>query len=245
MRVVGQRQCRAVDQRPRQFDRDVHVGELVFDGLVGADHLAELAALLGVFDRRVEQCLPGADQLRGGGERTELVGARDIGGLRITGGVDVEQLPTGIDRLMLLACGAVTHGTVGCDQDQAGGIRIQGPRHLRRKRDGGDQLAGGQRRAAVVVGKQNRRHRNGFGDRAGNTPPAEPLGGHHEIDRMRLDAVVALRHRQRGDAEVGQLCPYLAARCGIALGPRPHRGRQIGGGQRRVDTGGEVALLFV
>ena len=78
--VVSQRQCRAVHQRPSHLHRDVHVGELVLDGLVAADHAAELAALLGVFDRHVQHRLAGADQLRGGGQDAEFVGARHIGG---------------------------------------------------------------------------------------------------------------------------------------------------------------------
>ena len=223
----------------------MHVGELVLDRLVGADHPAELAALLGVFDRRVEQRLARTDQLRGGGQRTELVGARDVGGLRITGSGDVEQLSAGVDGFVLLTRGAVTDLAVAGDQDQTRRVGVDCPRHLRRQRDGGDQLTGRQRRAAVVVGKQNRCHRNGFGDRPGHTPAAQPLGGDHEIDGVRLDAVELLRHGQRGDAEVGQLCPHLAAGGGVARGPGPHRGGQIGGGQRRVDAGGEVALLFV
>ena len=50
-RLVGHRQCRTVDEGPGQLQRDVHVGELVLDRLIGTDHLAELAALLGVLDK--------------------------------------------------------------------------------------------------------------------------------------------------------------------------------------------------
>ena len=110
---VGQRQRRAVDQRPGQLERDVHVGELVLDRLIGADHLAELAALLGVFDRRVEHGLPRADQLRGGRQHTELVCACHVGGLAFTGCVDVEQLSARVDGLVLLTRGAVTDLAVG------------------------------------------------------------------------------------------------------------------------------------
>ena len=59
--------------------RDVHVGELVLDRLVAADRPAELAALLGVVHRDVQHGLAGADQLRGGRQRAELVGPRDVG----------------------------------------------------------------------------------------------------------------------------------------------------------------------
>ena len=146
---------------------------------------------------------------------------------------------------MLLARGAVTDVTVGGHQNQAGGIGVDGARNLRWHRNRRDQLTGRQRGTAVVVGEQNRCHRDGFGDRAGNTPAAEPFRGDHQVDRVCLDAVELLRHRQRGDAEVGQLRPHLAAGCGVALRPRSHRGGQIGGGQRRIDARREVALLFV
>ena len=97
---VGERQRRPVDQRPGQLERDVHVGELVLDRLVGADHPAELAALLGVVDGRVQHRLPRTDQLRGGGQCAELVGARDVGGPGVAGCGDVEQLSAGVDGLV-------------------------------------------------------------------------------------------------------------------------------------------------
>ena len=146
---------------------------------------------------------------------------------------------------MLFARGAVADLPSAGHQNQARGIGVDGARNLWWHCDCRDQLARRQRRAAVVVGEQNRCHGDGFGDRAGYAPPAEPLRGDHQVDRVRLDAVELLRHRQRGDAEVGQLRPHLAAGRRVALGPCPHRGGQIGGPQRRVDAGGEVALLFV
>jgi len=77
--LIRQRQGRAVDQRAGQFEGDVHIGELVLDRLIRADDPTELGALLGVFDRGVQQGLASADQLRGGGQCAELVGAGDIG----------------------------------------------------------------------------------------------------------------------------------------------------------------------
>ena len=68
---------------------------------------------------------------------------------------------------------------------------------------------------------------------------------HHQVDRVRLDAVELLGNHQRGHAQVGQLRPHLAAGCGVAGGPRPHRGGHVGGAERGVDAGREVALLFV
>jgi hypothetical protein len=62
---------------------------------------------------------------------------------------------------------------------------------------------------------------------------------------MRLDAVELLGHQQGGHPEVGQLGPDLAAGRGVPGGPGPHRGGHIGGAQRGVDAGGEIALLFV
>ena len=52
-------------------------------------------------------------------------------------------------------------------------------------------------------------------------------------------------HGQRGDAEVGQLLPHLAAGRDIAGRPRAHRAGQVRRAQRGVDAGREVALLFV
>ena len=114
-----------------------------------------------------------------------------------------------------------------------------------RQRDGGDQFAGGQRRAPLVLGQQKWRYRNGFGDRSGYTPAAQPFERDDQVDRVRVDAVEPLRHRQRGDAQVGQPRPDLAAGAGVAGCPGAHRTRQVGSRQRRVDACGEVALLFV
>ena len=73
-RTVGECQGRPVDQRTREFQGDVHVGQFVLDGLVAADQPAELTALPGVGDGRVQHCLTRADQLGRGGQRAELEG---------------------------------------------------------------------------------------------------------------------------------------------------------------------------
>ena len=62
---------------------------------------------------------------------------------------------------------------------------------------------------------------------------------------MGSDPVMFLGHCQRGDAKIGQRRPHLASRRGIAVGPGSYRRRQVGGTQRRVDAGREIALLFV
>ena len=221
------------------------VGELVLDRLVGADRAAELAALLGVFDRHVQHCLAGSDQLRGGGQRAELVSPRDVGTVRVVGCGDVEQSAARVDGLVLLTRCCVADLAVARQQDQPGRVGVEGPADLWRQCDGGDQLAGGQRRAAIVVGKQNRHHRDGFGDGSRHAPAAQAFAGHHQIDRVGTDPVEFLRHHQSGDAEVSQPRPDLAARCGVAIGPGAHGARDVGGGQRRVDAGREVALLRV
>ena len=68
---------------------------------------------------------------------------------------------------------------------------------------------------------------------------------HHQVHRIGVQAVELLRHHQCGHTEVGQLLPYLAARRGIAFGPRAYRAGQVRGAQCRVDARGEVALLFI
>src|SRR6185312_12809299 len=88
-------------------------------------------------------------------------------------------------------------------------------------------------------------YRNGFGYRARHAPAAQSLQGDNEINRVRLEAVEPLRHRQRGDPQVGQLRPDLATGSGVATGPGAHSARNIGRRERRVDTGGEIALLRV
>ena len=110
----------------------MHVGELVLDRLVGADDAAELAALLGVVDRRVQHRLPGADQLRRGGQRAELEGPCHVGRPAVAGGGDVEQLSARVDRLVLVARGArrVTCPSAG-EQDQPGGVGVDRARDLR------------------------------------------------------------------------------------------------------------------
>ena len=87
-------------------------------------------------------CLARADQLRGGRKHTELESSCGVGLLRITGSRRVEQLACRVDGLVLIACGAVAHLTVTGDQDQTGRVGVDGPRHVRRERDGGDQLTG-------------------------------------------------------------------------------------------------------
>ena len=134
---------------------------------------------------------------------------------------------------------------VTSQQHEAGGGGVHGARHPWRLRDGGDELTGCQRADPLVVAQQNRSHRNGFDDRAGHTPPAQPLHGHHQIDRMGVDAVELLRDHQRRHTQVGQLGPHLTGGCGVAVSPRPHGGRQVGGTECRVDARREVALLFV
>src|SRR6202012_2971305 len=96
-----------------------------------------------------------------------------------------------------------------------------------------------------LLGKQKWRYRDGLGDRPGYAPTAQPFERDDQVDRVRVDAVEPLRHRQRGDAQVGQPRPDLAARPGVAGCPGAHRTWQVGSRQRRVDACGEVTLLFV
>ena len=62
---------------------------------------------------------------------------------------------------------------------------------------------------------------------------------------MCVEAVEPLRHRQRGDTQVGQLRPDLAAGGGVTAGPGTHGARHIGCRECRIDTGREIALLRV
>ena len=70
---------RAEDQRPGEVERDAHVGQLVLDGLVGADLAAELLALLGVGDRVGQHSLAGAEELGCGCEGGEVEGFVESG----------------------------------------------------------------------------------------------------------------------------------------------------------------------
>ena len=94
-----------------------------------------------------------------------------------------------VDGLVPVARRAVAHLAVPRDQDQPGGVGVDGPRDVRWQGDGGDQLTGRERTAALVVGQQHRCHRDGFGDRAGHAPVPESFGGDHEVHRVCVDAV--------------------------------------------------------
>ena len=146
---------------------------------------------------------------------------------------------------MLVARPAVAHLAVPGDQNQTGRVGVDGARDMRGESDRGDQLTGCKCTAALVFGQQHRCHRDGFGDRTGNAPVPESFGGDDEVDRMRVDAVEPLRHRQRRHAEVCQRRPDLAAGTGVAGHPRAHRRGNVGRRERSVDARGEVALLFV
>ena len=141
--------------------------------------------------------------------------------------------------------GRIGDRTVGGQQHQSGGFGVDGPGHHRRQRHCRDQFTGGQCGRSLVGREQNRRHRNGFGHRAGHAPSAQPFAGDHQIHRMGGQAVELLGHRKRGHTEIGQLIPDLAPRCGVTVGPGPNRGRNIGGAECGVDTGGEIALFGV
>jgi hypothetical protein len=164
---------------------------------------------------------------------------------RITGSTDVEELACGVDGLVLIACRAVRYLVLACDQDEPGGVCVDGARHVRGERDGRDELTGCQCAATVVIGEQNRCHSDGFGDRTGHTPVSEAFGGHHEIHRVRVDSVEPFGHHQRRHTEVRQCGPDLAAGTGVACRPGTYGAGHVGCRKRRVDTRREVALLFV
>jgi hypothetical protein len=165
------------------------------------------------------------------------------------GGVDVEQLSRRVDRLVRVRGGSLAASAVPGEKYQPGEVGVHGARDCGRQCHRGDQLTGRQCRRPfgpfVSAAEQDGRHRNRFGDRTGNAPPAQPLERDHQIRRVRLDTVELLRHRERGDAEVGQRGPDLAARRGVTLSPGPYGGGDVGRRQRGVDAGGEVTLLFV
>ncbi|COW78586.1 Uncharacterised protein [Mycobacterium tuberculosis] len=97
----------------------------------------------------------------------------------------------------------------------------------------------------IIMSQQNRCHGNGFGDRAGHAPAPETFERDNQIDRTGTQSVELLRYAQRGDAQVGQLLPHLAAGRHITGSPSTDDAGQVGGAERRVDAGREVALLFV
>lgn len=117
------------------------------------------------------------------------------------------------------------------------------------RRDRGDQFAGGKTcgrlRSVLVAGQQHRGHRDRLDDWAGHGPLAQAFKGNNQIHGMCPDAVVLLGYREGGDAEFGERGPHRQAGAVITRGPGTRRGRNIGHRQRRVDAGGEVALLGV
>ena len=165
---------------------------------------------------------------------------------RLAGCADVEQLSRRVDGLVAVAGGGVADAAVVGEQHQPGEVGVDGARHRGRQRDRGDQFTGRQR------GATGRRQPSKTGATAmdsatgpGTHQRPSRLECDHQVHRVGVDAVELLRHRERGDAQVGQRRPDLAAGCGVARGPGAHRAGHVGGAERGVDTGGEVALLFV
>src|SRR5260370_25907021 len=70
--VLGNRESREVARGTCPLERDDHVGELVLDRLERPDRHTELLALLGEFERDVEDCLGDADDLERGRDRRLL-----------------------------------------------------------------------------------------------------------------------------------------------------------------------------
>ena len=146
---VRQRQRRGVEQRPREFQADGHVGELMLDRLERPDGAAELHPLPGVPDTGRQQGAPGAEQLRGAGQRAEVVRVAGGGG---HGGPAGQQLPAaGLRQLSRLVHRLVPgpgrrqpHGVVLNEQHQGRGAGVGGVRQPRWQGQGGDQVPGGQ-----------------------------------------------------------------------------------------------------
>src|SRR5439155_5999671 len=80
--VLGNRERGEVAGGAGAFERDDHVGELVLDRLERPDRYPELLALLGVFERDVEDGLGGADDLERGRDGRLLDGTAQRGGTR-------------------------------------------------------------------------------------------------------------------------------------------------------------------
>ena len=223
----------------------MHISQTVLDGLVATDHPAELGALFGVVHRGVQHRLARTDQLRGGRQCAVLVGQCGVGRPGLPGGRHREQSSGRIHRLMLLADDRIADRPVLCQQHQSGEVGIDRSRHRRRHRDRRDQLAGHQLGRPVIAGKENRRHRDRFGDRSRYAPATQPLARHDDIHRVGPQAVVLLRHCQCGHAQIGQSRPDLASRCAVPIRPGSNRARHIRGPECRVDTGREIALLGI
>ena len=69
------------------------------------------------------------------------------------------------------------------------------------------------------------------------------LAGDHQVGGAGAEPAVALRHRERGDAQPGELAPQRQARGAVAVGPPPRGGGPVGGGEQVVQGRGELCLL--
>src|SRR5688572_11438958 len=61
-----------MDDGARELDFDLHVGEQMFDRLIGTDRLVELLALFRIRDREIDRALRESETLRGGEERAAI-----------------------------------------------------------------------------------------------------------------------------------------------------------------------------
>lgn len=123
----------------------MHVGEFVLDGLIRADRPAELRALFGVVDGGLQQRLPGADQLCGGGQRPELIGARHYvfrGPPGLAGCRHLIQSPAGVDGPVAITRRPFGDAAIAREQYQPGGVGVDGARNPRRHGHSGDELTG-------------------------------------------------------------------------------------------------------
>ena len=113
-----------------------------------------------------------------------------------------------------------------------------------------DAVGDGARRAAPVPVSRARRRGDELGDRgeerAGRERPAELLGDERELDRTEPEAARALRHRQRGPAELDHLRLQRVGVAGVARErARRSRGRAPIGHSAARNAADRVAEVFL
>ena len=191
-----------MDERTREVERDPHVGELVLDGLEGADRAAVLLALLHVLHRVGQQALARTEQLGGGGEHGQVDGSV-VQGVRAS---HLEQPSGRVDRVQ-----PRPHGT----RQQRGHVGVQ--------RVGGQRRYGRRHHRAAGLGSERR----GLDPRTHGQLVAEDLEGDDQVHRCPAESVFILGQDERGDALVGQPLPQRDPGLGVPVRPGTGDGDRV------------------
>ena len=196
-------------QRPAELELHQRRRERVRDGLIGADRLPELLALLHVADGELER--PPADAARLERERRQRAGTEPRHELRAreppTGrpARDDAERPRHVVRLQQLALGALElpDRVASDDGDARRGVEV------------GDERAGRERPARLSLGdlglevrRQGREHHgHGRPVRRVRERPPHLLEQDRLLEEAEAGAAVLLGDRDAGPAELGELLP--------------------------------------